>query len=334
MIVLPLPAFTALLLFYFFVLARLRSRGGVWLQVLVLAAALQSAVAAGALHYGVPWLRWVMPAGASLLPPLAWAAFLFSAVRAPLRRDLTHVLGPAAVLACLAARRELIDLLLPLLFAGYGAAMLLALGGGRDVLVRVRLGDGGQPLLLWRMLGLVLIAAAAGDVLILLDHWLLGGRHVLLIASSLNPVCLLVLGALPLARALEPPRDPEPPQAELEAAADLLARLDTLMAERRLYLDPDLTLARMARILGVPAKTLSAAVNRATGSNVSRFVNGWRIAHAAELLEHGAPVTAVMLESGFATKSNFNREFLRIKSCTPSQWRDRAAGCSRPLGTA
>jgi hypothetical protein len=48
MIVLPLPAFTALLLFYFFVLARLRGQGGVWLQMLVLAAALLSSHAPAA----------------------------------------------------------------------------------------------------------------------------------------------------------------------------------------------------------------------------------------------------------------------------------------------
>lgn len=329
MIVLPLPAFSAILLFYFFVLSRLRGQGGGWLQALVLAAALQSAVLAGALHYGVAELRWVMPAGASLLPPLAWAALQYSAVRKPQRRDLLHASGPAIVLACLAARREIIDAVLPLLFAGYGTAMFLTLRGGRDVLARARLGDGGQPLLLWRLLALALMAAAAGDVLILLDHWLQGGRHMLLIASSLNPVCLLVLGALPLARPLEPLPEDAPPQEEMAAAEDLLARLETLMAERRLYIDPDLTLSRMARILGVPAKTLSAAVNRASGGNVSRYVNRWRITHAAALLDQHTPVTSAMLESGFATKSNFNREFLRIMGCTPSQWRDRAAERSR-----
>jgi AraC-like DNA-binding protein len=327
MIVLPVPVFTALLLLYLFLLARLRGQGGIWLQALVLAAAVQSAVLAGALHYGLPGLRWVMPAGASLLPPLAWAAFAFSSVRAPQPRDLLHGLGPAAVLACLATARPLLDAVLPLLFAGYGAALLLALRGGRDVLAGARLGDGGLPLLLWRMLAAALIAAAASDVLILVDFWLQGGRHALLIASSINPVCLLVLGALPLARELDPP-PPEAPAAAKDPAADadLMARLEELMRRRCLYLDADLTLLRMARLLGVPAKTLSAAVNRATGSNVSRYVNGWRVARAAELLSRGAPVTEAMLESGFATKSNFNREFLRIQGCTPSQWRAQAAG--------
>jgi AraC-like DNA-binding protein len=30
-----------------------------------------------------------------------------------------------------------------------------------------------------------------------------------------------------------------------------------------------------------------------------------------------------MLESGFQTKSNFNREFRRVTSLSPATWRDR-----------
>lgn len=62
------------------------------------------------------------------------------------------------------------------------------------------------------------------------------------------------------------------------------------------------------------------AVNRATGGNVSRYVNGWRIDHACGLIGAGQGITEVMLASGFNTKSNLNREFLRIKGQSPSEW--------------
>ncbi len=80
------------------------------------------------------------------------------------------------------------------------------------------------------------------------------------------------------------------------------------------------TLRAGARRLGVPAKALSAAVNRVKGENISRVVNGWRVAHAGALLREGASVTEAMLASGFATKSNFNREFLRVTGRAPSDW--------------
>jgi AraC-like DNA-binding protein len=34
-----------------------------------------------------------------------------------------------------------------------------------------------------------------------------------------------------------------------------------------------------------------------------------------------ASVTTAMLDSGFNTKSNFNREFLRVTGASPSKWR-------------
>lgn len=33
------------------------------------------------------------------------------------------------------------------------------------------------------------------------------------------------------------------------------------------------------------------------------------------------PVTTAMLESGFQTKSNFNREFRRVTGQSPANWR-------------
>jgi AraC-like DNA-binding protein len=72
--------------------------------------------------------------------------------------------------------------------------------------------------------------------------------------------------------------------------------------------------------MGVSAKALSGAINRVKGENVSRVVNGWRIAEACRLMQGGASVTEAMLGAGFNTKSNFNREFLRVMGQPPSDW--------------
>lgn len=92
------------------------------------------------------------------------------------------------------------------------------------------------------------------------------------------------------------------------------------MEQQRPYLDPDLTLARLSRKMGVPAKSLSATINLTTGGNVSRFINEARIAAAQETMLRGETVTKAMLMSGFNTKSNFNREFLRVVGKSPSAW--------------
>ena len=100
----------------------------------------------------------------------------------------------------------------------------------------------------------------------------------------------------------------------------LYGRLQELMAQRRLWRDPEVTLSMLARRLHVPSKTLSIAVNRVTGPNISRYVNAHRIAAARASLQPGASVTEAMLDAGFLTKSNFNREFRRITGKAPSDF--------------
>jgi len=72
--------------------------------------------------------------------------------------------------------------------------------------------------------------------------------------------------------------------------------------------------------LGVPVKQLSEAINKVTGKNVSRYINAARINEAKAVLSSGENVTSAMLSSGFNTKSNFNREFLRVAGVSPSEW--------------
>ena len=106
-----------------------------------------------------------------------------------------------------------------------------------------------------------------------------------------------------------------------------MARLERLLGEQELYLDPDLTLGRLSRRMGVPVKQLSAAINRSTGANVSRYVNGFRVEKARERLLAGESVTNAMLSSGFNTRSNFNREFRKITGKSPRDWREAATNC-------
>jgi len=102
----------------------------------------------------------------------------------------------------------------------------------------------------------------------------------------------------------------------------LLAALDAMLDETRLFSDNDLTLVRVARRMGVPARQVSNAVNRCTEDNFSRYMNGFRIRHAQKLLrDTDLPIIEIMLEAGFVSKSSFNGEFRRIAGLTPSQYR-------------
>jgi AraC-like DNA-binding protein len=114
--------------------------------------------------------------------------------------------------------------------------------------------------------------------------------------------------------------------APSDADHALMQTLNELMKDKELFRDSDLTLARVAKRLSVPARDLSGAINRTTSENFSRYINGYRIAYAkGALRQTDLPVTEVMFEAGFLSKSSFNMEFRRLTGLTPSQFRSKGA---------
>ncbi|WP_372423567.1 AraC family transcriptional regulator [Salinarimonas chemoclinalis] len=341
MLVLPVPLVAALVLLFLLVRALARREGTPLLLALVAAGAAQGALVALVQHYGVAALRPLQPVTASLLPPLAWLAFVAAALRPLGPRDAAHGAVPLTAAASVVLAPAAIDLVVVTTFAGYGLALLLAARRG-SALPGARLESGEVPRLIWRTIGVLLLGSAASDVLIAADQALLAGAWRDPIISLFTALALVAIGALTLSGDLRPPPpetespadDTPPPSRDPQAGeqdAALVARLEALMARDAPHLDPDLTLARLARRLRVPAKALSGAINRVRGENVSRFVNAHRVAHACALLAEGADVTRAMLESGFGTKSNFNREFLRVTGASPSAWRAvRSSGAPTP----
>jgi AraC-like DNA-binding protein len=322
----PVPAFVAMVLAWLAVRAVLS--GARPLLVLLLAAtAWQSLAVALVVGYGLDPLRPALPVTATAIPPLAWVTFrtgLF-ARRASI---VPHAAVPTFTLFCVLFAPATLDVVVSGSFALYGAAILWTLRRSGDMPL-ARLDAGDMPARIWMALGWALILSAVTDAMIAAayasgrDAW---AGWIVTIFSSSALLGLGILSASPSASGPdeEPPqgasRSPEPEPATTEEDAAIVGRLDALLARDALHLDPDLTLARLARRLHVPEKRLSGAVNRATGGNVSRHINAWRIRHACGLLEAGQNVTEAMLESGFNTKSNFNREFRRVTGETPTGW--------------
>lgn len=324
---LPIPAFVAVVLGYLAVRTWL-SRGRPLLTAFLASCAVQSLLVALVAGYGLEPLRVVLPVSATVIPPLAWITFRDALVgRVTLRGAVPHAAVPAFALFARAFAPETVDIVVPVVFVGYGGAILLHLRGTADMPL-AKLSAGAVPMGIWRALGWALIASAASDGLIALAYaggregwagWLIAG------SSSLALMLLGLLSTQPAAVGAEEEDDRaptrEPSRTLVAEDAEIVARLDAFLERDPAHLDPNLTLARLARRLHLPEKRLSAAVNRATAGNVSRYVNAWRVRHACGLIEGGSPVTEAMLDSGFNTKSNFNREFRRVTGAVPSQWK-------------
>lgn len=272
-------------------------------------------------------------------------------------RDAVRHLGPALVAAvagfAIPPPYPAVDILIAASFAFYIVLLARLWRRGPAAFEAAPFGSEGEAR---NWLAAVIAAMAVvgvTDVAIAADFTLHGGRHAAAIigAVSLGAVGLLLVaamlfprsGARPVmavhsgapgdmpaaeAEAMRATEEPSPPDAEETA---LLAALDALMRDRRLYRDADLTLARLARRLGVPARRLSTAINRRHGMSVSLYVNALRVEEAAEALAGSdRAVGDIMAEAGFRTKSNFNRAFQERHGMTPTAY--RAARRGAPAG--
>jgi AraC-like DNA-binding protein len=110
------------------------------------------------------------------------------------------------------------------------------------------------------------------------------------------------------------------PDPDLTRWAD---KLKQHMETERPYLAPELTLSELASQLRTNTSLLSRVINTCFGQNFNDFINGYRIAEAERKLQDPRfqhyTLLAVALESGFNSKSTFNRVFKKLKSATPSE---------------
>lgn len=328
MLFIPLPFVVALLLaIRFVVLLRNQESGNRPFLALIGLCILQSIVVGLRWGYDLTALRYVLPVLAAAVPPLVLASF--RSLIQPDRADMPWLNGlpPLVVIGLLLFAPYFIDVALVVIFVGYAAILLRLATAGPDGLEEARLdGAAGAHKALLIAAG-ALCLSASFDIAVMLDFEWSRGENVPMMVSNANLLSLFLLGltATVAARARALPAAPgetdQDPSVE-ERDRDVLERVDRLLATQNLFRDENLTLARLARRAGVPARQISGAINRLAGKNVSQYINDFRIAEACRLLrETDMPVTTAMFESGFQTKSNFNREFRRVTTQSPANWR-------------
>lgn len=132
----------------------------------------------------------------------------------------------------------------------------------------------------------------------------------------------------PVMPAEEVPILPKAEKLQDEDLQNWKAQIEHLMADERLYLEPELTLSDLARRLQTNASVLSAVVNRAFGKNFNDFVNEFRVEAVKRLLADPKAshlsLLGIGLECGFNSKSTFNRAFRKVTGVAPSEWVTKA----------
>ena len=334
MLFIPFPFVVAILLVVLFAAVKARddeAPPNLPFQALILLSAFQSTLSGLRWGYAVQPAMYIMPVAAAMVAPLAYlgvSRLVRKSSLSPLQQICLHALPAGLIIVLIAVWRDAIDIAIVLIDIGYAAAILLLMRSGTDALRLAPFENAGPTYRAVLFAAGALLLSAMVDIFIWLDFAWAGGEYALKVISFGNLVGLAILAtAAAAASRSHAPIDKggavQPP--EILQDTQTLDAVQTLMKERHAYRDVDLNLDRLARKLAIPARQISTAINRATGKNVSQYVNEYRIAEACTLLaETGKPVTEIMFDVGFQTKSNFNREFRRVTDTTPLEWRDRS----------
>lgn len=115
--------------------------------------------------------------------------------------------------------------------------------------------------------------------------------------------------------------------ADITATEDdqsLMEQIERLMQEKALYKTPDLSIANVATLCGKSHRVVSTAINHCRGINFKTYINEYRVAEAARLIENGwlkqHTLDALASETGFAGRVNLYRAFKRKTGVSPTDW--------------
>ncbi len=128
------------------------------------------------------------------------------------------------------------------------------------------------------------------------------------------------------------PEAPQPvvvaPDAPTEEPLDagLVASLEQLMTNERVYRQEDVSVAALAQRLGLPEYKLRRVINQGLGyRNFNAFLNRYRInevkAALADPAQAPVPVLTLAMDAGFQSLGPFNRAFKAETGLTPTEFR-------------
>ncbi len=107
-----------------------------------------------------------------------------------------------------------------------------------------------------------------------------------------------------------------------EQSRRIAGKIDAAMSRDELYLDPALSLHRLAAHIAVSPNYISQTLNETIGASFFDYVNQKRIEAAKpQVISGEATILAVALNVGFNARSSFYKAFKRETGQTPSEYR-------------
>ena len=112
-----------------------------------------------------------------------------------------------------------------------------------------------------------------------------------------------------------------------ELDRQLFSKLNKLIMDKQLHLNPETTLDNAAQLLKVSRAYLSQAVNRCTGGNFTSCINEYRVKEAVRLISDttnkNISIERIAVKAGFNDRITFYRVFKKITGFSPADFRSQ-----------
>lgn len=123
-----------------------------------------------------------------------------------------------------------------------------------------------------------------------------------------------------------------------KSKSDYLTLFEDLIVGKKYFLNPELTLDKVADELKLSKSHLSRIINKEMDTSFPEYINELRVKEAQFYLRHpdfsNYTLVAIGLEAGFASKTSFNNTFKKVTGMTPSEYKNAKAGDEQTTGAS
>lgn len=121
---------------------------------------------------------------------------------------------------------------------------------------------------------------------------------------------------------------PAPLKITPEKSQNSFDRIEEVLNDRRLYLEPDLNLHNVAQAVKLSDRLVSQVIRQKTSMNFNDYINSKRIDYAKDVLQKTTKaeknVLEILYEAGFNSKSVFNTQFRKVTGMSPTEFRENS----------
>ncbi len=105
----------------------------------------------------------------------------------------------------------------------------------------------------------------------------------------------------------------------------LFNEISKLVTEEKLYLESDVSLSSISKLIGKSSQKTSEIINQCANQNFNDFINYYRIQDAKKMLldvkTKNYTISSIAFDTGFSSLSSFNSAFKKFEDTTPSLYK-------------